>query len=153
MTTNPPIYICQSDAEHLNRLLNSPDVLRGTDQTVPERLRDELARAIIVSDSELPPTVIALNSTVELENATDGEIDQYTLVLPEQADVETGRISILAPLGAGMIGFTAGDTFEWATPAGTATFRVRQVTKGAPPAKTEVPGPLPYEAAQTARRT
>lgn len=126
---NPRISISQSDANRLNRLLSSPHLLRGTDPSVPERLKRELARAVIVPDWELPDKVIALNSTVELENLTHNEIDQYTLVWPDQANIDDGKISILAPLGAGMIGFKVGDKFKWATPAGMVTFHVRQVFK------------------------
>lgn len=129
---NPRIYICQSDANRLNRLLNSPHLLRGTDGTVPERLKRELARAAIVPDWELPDTVIALNSTVELENLTHNEVDQFTLVWPDQANIDEGKISILAPLGVGMIGFKVGDKFKWGTPAGMVTFRVRHVVRNAP---------------------
>lgn len=126
---NPRIYISQTDANRLNRLLDSPHLLRSTDSSVPERLRHELARAVIVQDGELPDNVIALNSTVELENLTDNEVDRYTLVWPDQADIDEGKISILAPLGVGVIGFKVGDRFKWTTPAGVVTYRVRQVSK------------------------
>jgi regulator of nucleoside diphosphate kinase len=98
---------------------------------VLERLRHELARAVVVPDGELPDNVIALNSTVELEDLTHNEVDQYTLVWPDQADIDEGKISILAPLGVGMIGFKVGDQFEWETPAGMITYRVRQVSRNA----------------------
>ena len=130
---NPRIYISQSDVNRLNRLLDSPQLLRGTDPSMLDKLKRELARAVIVPNSELPDTVITLNSTVELENLTDKEVDQYTLVWPDQANIDEGKISILAPLGVGMIGFKVGDKFKWETPAGTVTFRVLKVSKNGVP--------------------
>jgi len=39
-------------------------------------------------------------------------------VFPEAADVDAGRISILTPIGAALIGLSAGQTIEFQTPAG-----------------------------------
>lgn len=140
---NPPIYICETDAGVLNRLLQSPDALKGIDKTVLERLREEIARAVIVPDAELPDDVISLNSTVKLEDLAEKEVDQYTLVHPAKASIDQGRISVLAPLGAGMLGFKTGDKFKWATPSGEITFLVREVTRSPldpkPAAKPEEP--------------
>ena len=126
---NPAICICESDANVINRLLQSPDALKGIDKTVLQRLREELARAVIVPDAELAEDVISLNSMVELEDLSEKEVDQYTLVHPSKASIDQGRISVLAPLGAGMLGFKKGDKFKWATPSGEITFLVRKVTR------------------------
>ena len=143
---NPPIYICETDAGVLNRLLQSPDALKGIGKTLLERLREEIARAVIVPDAELPDDVISLNSTVKLEDLAEKEVDQYTLVHPAKASIDQGRISVLAPLAAGMPGFKTGDEFKWATPSGEITFLVREVTRSPldpkPAAKPEKPAPV-----------
>jgi regulator of nucleoside diphosphate kinase len=40
-------------------------------------------------------------------------------VLPERADLARSRISVLAPIGTAVLGYEAGDIFEWEVPAGT----------------------------------
>jgi regulator of nucleoside diphosphate kinase len=35
------------------------------------------------------------------------------LVYPQDADIEAGRISILTPIGAGLIGLAQGDSIVW----------------------------------------
>src|SRR5690606_30440059 len=100
---------------------------KGLDAASIQWLRDELERARIVPDSEVPDDVITLGSIVELEDLSDGEVDTYTLVLPGEADPAQGKISLLAPLGMGMVGFRAGDEFEWPVPAGTVRYRVRRL--------------------------
>lgn len=122
---NLPIIICERDAARLRKLVDT----RGISDENIERLKNELGRARIVPEFELPPGVIAMNSTVELEDLEDGEIMTYTLVYPENADVESGRISILAPLGMAMLGFKVGDEFEWPVPAGTLRVRVRRLVE------------------------
>lgn len=96
------------------------------------RLKAEIERAKIVPVVQLPAGVIAMNSTVELEDLADGEISVYTLVYPELADIEIGQISVLAPLGMGMLGFKVGDEFEWPGPAGILRMRVRKVLSTKP---------------------
>jgi regulator of nucleoside diphosphate kinase len=41
-----------------------------------------------------------------------------TLVYPEAADVDAGKISILTPIGAALIGLSVGQTIEFQTPGG-----------------------------------
>jgi regulator of nucleoside diphosphate kinase len=135
---NLPISITEQDAARLRRLLDSNVARKETDSTSLKRLEHELDRAKIVPQSELPADAIAMNSTVELEDLSDGEILTYTLVYPEQADAASGRISILAPLGMAMLGYRVGDEFEWPVPSGMIRVRVRRMIES-PDAKSPHP--------------
>jgi regulator of nucleoside diphosphate kinase len=66
-----------------------------------------------------------MGSRVEIEDLESGEVDTYTLVYPDQADAAQGRLSIFAPIGTAILGFTEGDTFAWNTPGGTRKLRIR----------------------------
>jgi regulator of nucleoside diphosphate kinase len=39
-------------------------------------------------------------------------------VLPEDADVEQGKVSVLAPVGAALLGLETGQAIDWKFPAG-----------------------------------
>lgn len=133
MSNNPQIVLSESDAHHLRILVANPP--KGVDGASIDWLRAELDRARVVPDDQVPGDVVSLHSTVEVEDLTDGEIDTYTVVLPAEANPAQGRISMLAPLGMGMIGYRAGSEFEWPVPAGMARYRIhRIVTKDAAPA-------------------
>jgi len=123
---NLPITISERDAVRLRQLVQA---CAPSNTEHIQRLKAELDRARIVPGPELPANVIAMNSTVELEDLEDGEILTYTLVFPENADIEAGKISILAPLGMAMLGFKAGDEFEWPVPAGTLHVRIRRLVE------------------------
>jgi regulator of nucleoside diphosphate kinase len=90
-------------------------------------LRSELERAEIVAPDEVPPDVITMNSRAELLDLDTNERMEFTLVFPAQADIEEGKISILAPLGTAMLGYRVGDEFEWAVPHGYRRLRVTQI--------------------------
>lgn len=126
---NLPIVISEQDAFELRKLMQNRQQAQVENL---HRLKAEIERAKIVPVVELPAGVIAMNSTVELEDLADGEISVYTLVYPELADIEIGQISVLAPLGMGMLGFKVGDEFEWPGPAGILRMRVRKVLSTKP---------------------
>lgn len=121
---NLPIIISERDEFRLRKLVQTGDPSNAENV---ERLKRELDRAQVVP--ETPENVISMNSTVELEDLEDGDIMTYTLVFPENADIEAGKISVLAPLGMAMLGFKVGDEVEWPVPAGTLRVRVRRLVE------------------------
>lgn len=105
----PAITVCRSDHAKLSDLAaaaeaGSPDVA--------DVLFDELDRARIVPDGSLPARIARIGSTVEYKPDT-GDARTVTLVLPGQADIAAGRISILTPIGTALIGLAAGQTIGW----------------------------------------
>ena len=90
-------------------------------------LVDELNRAVVVAPKEVPGDVITMNSRVRLVDLDQGTELEYTLVYPQDADVSAGRISIVAPIGAAMLGYRVGDVIEWEVPAGTRRLRVEEL--------------------------
>ncbi|UEX76627.1 GreA/GreB family elongation factor [Spiribacter halobius] len=72
----------------------------------------------------MPRDVVTMNSTVALDNVMTGKRFQCTLVFPHAADSSAGAISVLAPLGAALLGSRVGDTLNVATPGGSCRYRV-----------------------------
>jgi regulator of nucleoside diphosphate kinase len=125
--SNKPIQITQLDLERLQKLIEDAQQTeyRGSDSLV--HLQEELDRAEIVAPQDVSEGVVTMNSTVVLLDLETGEEETYTLVLPERADLARGRISVLAPIGTAMLGYEAGDIFEWEVPAGTRRLKVQRV--------------------------
>ena len=90
-------------------------------------LLGELERAEIVAPHEVPPGVITMNSRAELLDLDTNEHMEFTLVLPDEANIEEGKISVLAPLGTAMLGYGVGDEFEWTVPYGSRRLKVIKV--------------------------
>lgn len=87
-------------------------------------LADEIRRATVVDPSEVPPDVITMNSKVRLVDLDDDKTYEYTLVYPQEANYSEGKISIVAPIGAAMLGYRVGDLIEWEVPSGLRRLRV-----------------------------
>jgi len=121
------IYITSQDKLRLTRLLDEARRMDQRDRGDLSSLEAELERAIVVEPTEIPPEVITMNSTAELLDLDSGEAVILTLVFPQDADVDADRISILAPIGAGMLGYKVGDEFEWQVPAGLRRMKVIRI--------------------------
>jgi len=126
---NNRIYISERDAKRIKTLVDAAPRVDPKTREYLARLEGELNRAHIVEEGKLPEEVITLNSQVELEDLSDGEMMTYTLVFPEEADASVGKISILAPLGTGMLGYRAGDEFSWDTPGGQVRMKIHKVKR------------------------
>jgi regulator of nucleoside diphosphate kinase len=114
----PPLTITDRDRALLERCITR--ALHARAHAEAEELEAELARAHIVDVARVPADVVTLNTTLVVVDADTNTRRIITVVLPEQADVERGRVSVLAPIGAAVIGLRLGDEIDWMLPNGRA---------------------------------
>ncbi|MBC7253435.1 MAG: nucleoside diphosphate kinase regulator [Actinobacteria bacterium] len=120
------IYITAYDLERLKTLI-ADGKAAGKDVANLDELEKELERASVVDSREIPPDVITMNSRVRLRDLDTGEEMTLTLVFPGDADIDQGKISVLAPVGTGMLGYRVGDVLEWEVPAGLRRLQILEV--------------------------
>ncbi|MDX5357885.1 MAG: nucleoside diphosphate kinase regulator [Rhodobacterales bacterium] len=113
----PKVTIARDQLETLERLAEGA-LSRNPD--LADRLLGELSRARIVAPGALPADVAGLGDRVAFRDEATGKDQDVTLVLPENADIAAGRISVLTPIGVALIGLQAGARFDWQTRAGEA---------------------------------
>lgn len=90
-------------------------------------LERELAQAVAVKSEEVPATVVTMNSEVEFVDLETEERRSLTVVFPSMADIEVGRVSVLAPLGTALLGSREGASVSWHTPRGERQLQVERV--------------------------
>ncbi len=130
---NPtPIYFSRPDHAKLT-LLSSALAGDRTSATL-QKLRAELERAVVLDPASLPSDLVTLDSTVTFEDVATGEVESYAITLPERADADARRVSVLAPIGLALIGCRAGDVVRWNTPGGVRELKVTAVTAPVAPA-------------------
>lgn len=94
-------------------------------------LMEEADRADLVPAARLPAHVVALGSHVVFIDEAHGVTRRVQVVLPSEADIGQGRISILSLVGAGLIGLKAGQSIDWPMQGGRLRrLRVLEVTAG-----------------------
>jgi regulator of nucleoside diphosphate kinase len=121
------IQITELDRKRLLNLILEAQSGEYRKSVYLENLRGELERAEVIAPEKIPGDVITMNSTVMLMDLDAGEEETYTLVYPENADPGQGKVSILAPIGTAMLGYRAGDVFEWEVPAGKRRLKVEKI--------------------------
>ena len=112
---NPDIVISSGDFDRLEALADS---LTAAQESTRQALLGELARAEVVEASELPPTVVAMNSTVRFRIESSDEEFRLTLVYPRDAGKFPNTISVLTPVGMALLGMSAGGRIQWPRPDG-----------------------------------
>lgn len=118
------IHITTQDKERLQELLAATAASGPRQQGDWKELAAELRRAVIVEPNEVPGDVITMNSRADLVDLDTGETVTFTLVFPQDSYLDEEKISVLAPIGAGMLGYRVGDEFEWKVPDGVRRMKV-----------------------------
>lgn len=111
----PPIHLSEEDCERISGLALN---LERSSPELAALILEEMERAEVYSPELLPKDVVALNSEVEFVDEATGERRGVQIVLPGQADLEQGRISVMTSVGAGLIGMKAGRQIDWPYPDG-----------------------------------
>jgi regulator of nucleoside diphosphate kinase len=124
------LVITEADYDRLQHLLDSP-TYRTSHAMLLMALKGELDRGEIVSPGRVPKNVVTMRSRVRVRDLSgdgeDDDVETYTLTYPEDADINAGRLSVLAPLGTALLGARVGDVIEFDAPAGTRRLKVERV--------------------------
>ena len=83
-----------------------------------DKLEDTLSRARLLE-----------HESVELEDLKNPRQLTYTLVAPEEADFEEGKISTVSPIGKGLLGHEEGEEVEIQIPAGQLHYKIIKITR------------------------
>lgn len=126
MLANNPRTMTEFDLRRLDALFER---IRNQVRPPPTLsvLERELEEAIVVEPHEVPATVVTMNSQVEILDLETEERRCLTLVFPSMAGIDTGSVSVLAPLGTALIGSRAGNLVRWHSPRGQRKLQVERV--------------------------
>jgi regulator of nucleoside diphosphate kinase len=108
--SRPQIHMIEEEAEKLSNLA------MGIEDRFPQvgaLLLRETSRAKLHSPATIPPDVVTMGSVVEFVDENSGARRTVTLVYPHDADIAAGCVSILTPVGAGLIGLRTGQSILW----------------------------------------
>jgi len=96
-----------ADHQQLSALSQAADTLGAA------MLSQEVDRAIVIGPNEPPQGFVRLHSHVQYMDLLSGRTRTLQVVLPDEADIDRRRVSVLSPVGAALIGLAAGDSYSW----------------------------------------
>ncbi|MGB7160118.1 MAG: nucleoside diphosphate kinase regulator [Tepidisphaeraceae bacterium] len=120
------IIITEKDFDRLRGVVDSPRY-RATHAMLLMALKDELERGTIVAAGQVPKRVVTMHSQVRIRDLKADESETYTLVYPEEADINDGKLSVLAPLGTALLGTRVGQVVKFDAPAGQRRLKIERI--------------------------
>lgn len=108
--TRPQIHMIDTEAERLSELALTIETAMPQ---VGDLLLRETTRAKLHRAANMPTDVVTMGAEVEYRDEASGVARTVTLVWPQDADIAAGRVSILTPIAAGLIGLREGQQILW----------------------------------------
>ena len=93
------------------------------------KLKNTLANARLIDDSEIDDSKVFILSTVKIKNIKNSMQMNYTLVAENEADIRAGKISVDSPIGKGLLGKEVGEIADINTPAGVMKFEIISIQR------------------------
>lgn len=119
------LILSQNDKFRLDAILNNV----GLNDKNAKQLFKELSKAEVIAHHDVPEDVIVMESYIEMIDLQTQKSRSVQLVYPDDADYESGKISILAPIGTALIGYRKGDEISWEMPGGKKNFKILDVKR------------------------
>ncbi len=93
------------------------------------KLETMLSRVKIISPEDMPGDEVYILSVVKLIDLGSKEEIAFTLVSPEEADIELDKISVTSPIGNALLGKRLNETIEIDVPAGRIRYKILSISK------------------------
>ena len=97
-------------------------------QTKLMNLKKRRAEIAQIDLSRIPKDRISYGTTVVLYDLDKDEEITYTLVMPEETEEGTDKISITSPIGKALVGKKEGDEVTVRVPSGERNFEIVEIT-------------------------
>ena len=122
MSTNPaehlrpPLHLLAAESDLVASL-----ALRAEHRSpvVSAMLLEEIERAELHDPDTLPEAAVTLGSQVSFVDEKTSQLRTVQLVVPGDANIAEGKVSILTPMGAALYGLTADQSIDWPDLEGT----------------------------------
>ena len=106
----PPIHLLAAESDIVAGLALRSE---GRQPVVAAMLLEEIERAELHDPETMPEGHVRLNSRVAFVDERTRQLREVQLVMPGEANIARGRVSILTPMGAALYGLAAGHSIEW----------------------------------------
>ncbi|TAE43607.1 MAG: transcription elongation factor GreA, partial [Cytophagales bacterium] len=91
------------------------------------KLENTIAQARVLDESQIDTTKVSIMTIIKIRNSKTKKEFTYTLVAEEEADLANGRLSVLSPIGKGLLGKSIGENADIQVPSGIVNFEVLDI--------------------------
>lgn len=91
------------------------------------KLKELVASARIIDDSQLNTDFVQLLNKVTIKNATNGMQMTYTIVTDSEANFKENKLAVSTPIAKALMGHRVGDRVPVQVPAGLMEFEILKI--------------------------
>ena len=121
------LYITRQDYERLCKCIAAASAGPGAGKEELREFAEELSGRQVVDQLEVDAGVVTMCSRVRVMDIHTKESTLVTLVYPDAADLQLGKLSVTSPMGTAMLGRSVGDVFEWRSPARLRRLLIKEI--------------------------
>lgn len=128
--TGGKIFFTSMDFSRLKNYLHGYIFSHSGSAYVGESVRQlnrKMSRAKVVEPDKISNDVVTMYSTAVIAEPNSEETSTYTIVYPDEANVDRDRISILSPIGSSLIGHRVMDAIEVLLPNGPKMYYIKEI--------------------------
>lgn len=92
------------------------------------QLKDLVANARIIDESNLNTDEVQILNTVKIKNVGNGMVMQYTIVADSEANLKEKKIASSTPIAQGLLGHKVGDVVDVQVPSGMVKFEILEIS-------------------------
>ncbi|MFH1996498.1 MAG: transcription elongation factor GreA [Candidatus Omnitrophota bacterium] len=92
-------------------------------------LENTLSQATIINEDDVRTDEVVIGTTVRIKDVGSGRDLTYSLVAPEEADIDQNKLSITSPVGSALMGSKINEIIEVKIPAGSTKYKIIKIAK------------------------
>jgi len=92
-------------------------------------LEAKLSQVRIIENENIPEGKIFIGAIATLKDLDTDEKIKYMMVSPEESSYEENKLSILSPVGKGLMGHSEGEEVEIKVPAGKLRYKILKIER------------------------
>lgn len=92
------------------------------------QLKDLVANARIIDDSNLNTDEVQILNKVKIKNMANGATMEYTIVADSEANLKEKKIASSTPIAQGLLGHKVGEIVEVKVPSGLVKFEILEIS-------------------------
>lgn len=102
---------------------------QGLHEAKIAQLQEVVASARLLDESKLDLSKVLALSKVKIKNVKNGAVMNYQLVSESEADLKSGKISLMSPIAKGLLSKKVGEKTEITVPAGKMEFEILEISR------------------------
>ena len=83
----------------------------------------------ILDEKEIDDSKVSILTTIKVKNIKANKEFTYKMVSEIEADFKTGKLSVISPIGKGLLGHKKGEKVAIQTPAGIMEYQILEIAK------------------------